>query len=301
MRYEDWHELRHSPDELHNSTNNVDPRDIINPNGPEIILGIYNAITNKELTRFYIKAYDKEGAFYILRHSKYAWVYDDEDLLVKYIGTTADQPKNSVNENKYDFDLIDYEDDEQEILNHQTITKTVYKYFPKNKRELKKYMEMMIQNKDYNLNRIDVSRIYDFSYLFYSWKGIVSKLDIRYWDVSNGVNFSYMFEGCSKFNTDISNWDVSNGRLFTNMFDGCVKFNQDLSGWDVSRGEIFKSMFSNCIEFNQDLSCWNMSNAWDVENMFYRTYNLQYKNKIEYIWKEVHGWLHGSDDKSILF
>ena len=90
MRYEDWHELRHSPDELHNNKNNVDPRDIINPNGPEIILGIYNAITNEELTRFYIKAYDKEGAFYILRHSRYAWVYDDEDLLVKYIGTTAD-------------------------------------------------------------------------------------------------------------------------------------------------------------------------------------------------------------------
>ena len=39
-------------------------------------------------------------------------------------------------------------------------------------------------------------------------------------DVSNGVDFSSMFEGATNFNGDLSGWDVRRGTDFTDMFKG---------------------------------------------------------------------------------
>ena len=272
MKYEDWHELRHSPDELHNNKNNIDPRDIINPNGPEIILGIYNAITNEELTRFYIKAYDKEGAFYILRHSRYAWVYDDEDLLVKYIGTTDDQPKNSVNENKYDFDVIDYEDDEQDILDHQTISKTVYKYFPKNSIQLKRLVRSRINENPYKPYLLDIctSEINSMSELF-NYLGAVEELDLHTWDTSNVTDMSNMFGGCCSLKrVNLQSFDTSNVTNMQNMFNECVSLEYlNLQSFDISNVTNISSMFYNCKSLKElNLSNFDTSSVTDMSFLF---------------------------------
>ena len=43
---------------------------------------------------------------------------------------------------------------------------------------------------------------------------------------------SGLFEG-TDFNGDISSWDVSNVIDMSYMFCGCSKFNQNISAWDV--------------------------------------------------------------------
>ena len=95
-----------------------------------------------------------------------------------------------------------------------------YTLFPKDKDELKKMINEEIKEQGYgaNLNHIDVSKITDFSELF--WR--------------------------SEFNGDISKWDVSKVTDMSTMFEGAESFNQDISGWNVSRVENATDMFFNC-------------------------------------------------------
>jgi len=55
------------------------------------------------------------------------------------------------------------------------------------------------------------------------------------WDISNVVQFDYMFSNALDFNQPLNNWDIHNGNdvLMRHVFDGAVEFNQDLSSWDV--------------------------------------------------------------------
>lgn len=81
-----------------------------------------------------------------------------------------------------------------------------------------------------DLNCIDTSRIKDFSYMFQEMKGL-QDLDISEWDVSKGEEFTFMFCGCTDFNSDISNWNMGEARKCYGMFQGCKEFNCDISGW----------------------------------------------------------------------
>ena len=93
--------------------------------------------------------------------------------------------------------------------------------------------------------------------------------NISKWDVSNIRNMSYMFSGCSDFNSDLSKWNVSNVTDMSHMFSGCENFNSDLSKWNVSNVKNMSYMFYRCSKFNYDLSKWNVSNVTDFYCMFY--------------------------------
>ena len=75
-----------------------------------------------------------------------------------------------------------------------------------------------------SLNYLDVSSIFDMSYLFEDTKytGDISK-----WDVSEVIDMHYMFYN-SKFNNDISQWDVSHVKNMKDMF-AISDFNNDIS------------------------------------------------------------------------
>ena len=142
-----------------------------------------------------------------------------------------------------------------------------YKYFPKDKNELKDIILKRIEAKgnEVNLNDIDVSEITDMSNLFVetNFNG-----DISSWDVSNVKNMNAMFYGCESFNQDISSWDVSNVTDMMGMFSWCEEFNQDISRWDVSNVTDMQGMFYGCKAFNQDISNWDVSNVKWITSIF---------------------------------
>ena len=118
-----------------------------------------------------------------------------------------------------------------------------YNYHPKTKKELKKLINQLIEERgnEGDFNDIDTSEITDMSNLF---------------------------DGIDKFNGDISNWDVSNVTDMSFMFCGCRSFNQDISNWDVSKVTNMKYMFYRCKSFNQDISNWNVSNVKYNQGIF---------------------------------
>ena len=79
-----------------------------------------------------------------------------------------------------------------------------YEYFPKTKNELIKNIKELFNNKIYDFNCIDTSKITDMSELFY--KDIFSniKFNVSKWDVSNVKSMRNMFKGCEFFNCDLS-------------------------------------------------------------------------------------------------
>lgn len=142
----------------------------------------------------------------------------------------------------------------------------LYQYKPQDKTELIECIRDCIDKDIKNLNIIDVSAITDLSHLF---TGIETEgIDIRYWNVSNVVNFNGMCFCSSKFNSDISLWDVSRGEDFTAMFFGCDKFCQDLSNWNMSNARLLNFMFALCYNFNSDLSQWDVQNVENFSHMF---------------------------------
>ena len=55
---------------------------------------------------------------------------------------------------QYNFDIIDYENDD--IIDHQTIYKTIYKYHPKTKDELIALIDERYEEKPYNPYLLDI-------------------------------------------------------------------------------------------------------------------------------------------------
>jgi surface protein len=129
-----------------------------------------------------------------------------------------------------------------------------YKYFPKDREELGKYMKEIFDKdgNDGNFNIIDTSAITDFTN-FFMWSSRYTTCDLSGWDTSNVTNMEYMFSN-SSFNGDISQWDVSNVTSMRGMFSHSP-FNGDISKWDVSKVTNMNNMFFNS-KFNQDLSEW---------------------------------------------
>ena len=179
------------------------------------------------------------------------------------------------------------------MLDKDVTPKILQYYKPGSKTDLEFFIDFALNELDaYDLNFIDVSDITVFSGLFEYWD--CKDINISKWNVSNGRDFSKMFNGASnicdisKWNVsnafdmkfmfadtteidiDISKWNVSNVRDMSFMF-----FNSDFNGnilkWDVSNVEIFTGMFANCPEFSYNVRKWNISSGKEFEGIFYNT------------------------------
>jgi surface protein len=155
-----------------------------------------------------------------------------------------------------------------------------YDYFPETNKELRELIDKIIYKYGIcaDLNNVRVSYINNFEDVF-SGK-VQFNGDVSEWDVSNGLDFRFMFFICRNFNSNVSMWDISNGKYFEYMFSSCDDFNSNLSKWNVSNGKYFFHMFEECYNFNSDLSNWDVSNGTDFDYMFYecKSFNADLSN-----------------------
>ena len=152
-------------------------------------------------------------------------------------------------------------------------TKTQYTCHPKDKYELREILaERLGNDKDANLNDIDVSKIKDMG--IFNSKGLFEGLDphnidISDWNVSKVENMNCMFYGCQNLDCDLGGWDVSSVEDMYMMFAHCKTFKGDgLNYWKVSKVEDTHMMFYECENFNCDLSGWDVSNIKFTKKMF---------------------------------
>ena len=113
-----------------------------------------------------------------------------------------------------------------------------------------------------SLRYLDVSSGTDFNRMFYQARP-GNRLGIDYWNVSNGVNFEYMFAQ-SDFDADISNWDVSNATNMKEMFMQAKLFSCGNKGtaengigqWRPKPEVNLSRFIYQCEKLEYDLSGW---------------------------------------------
>lgn len=132
-----------------------------------------------------------------------------------------------------------------------------------------------------------------FAGTFYYCLSFVEIPDITYWDVSNGVDFSYMFYSCTAlYSLDIHNWNVATGHTFDSMFRSTTAL-RDLviTNWTPVQGVIFDSMFeSTGLDF-LEVPDWDLPIAASFRYTFYATKftslnlsNWNILNAIDFYW-----------------
>lgn len=196
----------------------------------------------------------------------------------------------SLIENIVNFDVTDYQDEKDSIIDNHTINDSLYKYFPKTKYELqgiiiKKLKENKFGSNGFirpDLSDINTSLITDMSNLFSaaptdylnkSWVDawLIDELDLSTWNMSNVVNMYAMFYCCSALQKikfpDCNTSSVTN---ISNMFFGCTTLIElDLSNFDTSNVTDMSCAFQGCdLLRTLDLTNWSTTNIKYMDDLF---------------------------------
>ena len=156
-------------------------------------------------------------------------------------------------------------------------TAKTYTCQPQTKKELRNILEeRLAENKNANLNDIDVSEITDMGFMKDDGHGVglfenldPHNIDISEWDVSNVENMTGMFQFCKNFNSDLSAWDVSKVENMYAMFFECENFEgKGLENWNTSKAQNFNHMFIGCKKLNCNIDNWNTNNVRFKSNIF---------------------------------
>ena len=177
------------------------------------------------------------------------------------------------------FNPVDYEDEEDELINNNDIDKISYKYFPKTFQELKNLViNRFIENpEEPYLSDICTTYITGMQYLFdrlymYVQNGReLKKLDLSAWDVSNVKSMRQMFRGCESLEElNIYGWDTSNVTDMSCMFYDCKSlFKLNLSDFDTSKVTDMSQMFESCKLLKEiNVSNFDTSNVKNINGMF---------------------------------
>lgn len=206
---------------------------------------------------------------------------NNKRIYQKIMRNISKQIKHILDENIQNFDITDYSDDETDIIDRHELNKYVYKYFPKNKAELKSIIEQRIEENHECPYLLDIctTDIIDMSRLFEDCNTI-KKLDLDTWDTSNVVNMGAMFVNCTflkEIKMNKNGFNTSNVITMNSMFFGCKSLESlNLSSWDVSKCENMTGLFNNCESLKElDLSSWDVSNVKYIGIIFARCLRLQ--------------------------
>lgn len=192
------------------------------------------------------------------------------------------------------FNPIDYEDEDNELLNNQTVTNVLNQ--PITLEQLQELVAKRLVNNPENpyLLDIDTSKIKDMSYLFCDirdnsngnkffvkynvYNTNIKKLDLSTWDTSNVKDMSWMFSECeSLIDLDLSGFNTSNVINMAWMFSECESLKKlNILCFDTSNVENMNGMFSACKSLTKlDLSNFNTTNVIYMDWMFSECINLK--------------------------
>ena len=112
--------------------------------------------------------------------------------------------------------------------------------------------------------------------MFFGCSNLIS-LDLSYFDTSNVVDMSSIFQSCTALNfINLSNFNTSKVINMDSMFKECSNITSlDLSNFDTSNVENMHSMFYECLNLNfLNLSSFNTSSVFGVSYMFCKCIGL---------------------------
>lgn len=202
--------------------------------------------------------------------------------------------KRILNEDIQNFNPVDYEDDEHDIIDQDTVF-DLSSYHPKTKEELQDIIEKKVEkerirlrgkrNQIYNidLTDVDISKIIDMSYLFLPIGVTLTKnnkrwtLDISNWNLYRVRNMGLMFGRCETLiELNLSNFDTANVTNMYGMFSECKLIEKlDLSSFNVGNVEKMRCMFDGCESLQEiDFSGWETKKLTDMSTMFGKCQSL---------------------------
>jgi len=187
-----------------------------------------------------------------------------------------------VKNNKNNIELL-INGKKNELIDKYNLEKGINKVTLIIKKNLTNLEEMFYNCKTlYNIDELkylDTTNCSNFEGKFY-YTNISNIKFLENWDVSNVINFSKMFMGCSHISDikPLENWNVSKGTDFSNMFFSFASKISDikpLENWDVSNGINFGEMFQGLeISTINPLKNWNVSNGQNFNYMFSNCFQL---------------------------
>ncbi len=122
----------------------------------------------------------------------------------------------------------------------------------------------------------NVSKVTDFTCMFYGQGIYLTTLDLSKWDTSSATSFNHMFTDCFKLTSlDLSNWNTSNVLTMCNMFDDNYALTTigDISKWNVTKLVDIGGFLNGCTSFTGinnklDLSGWVTSSLRGAQEAF---------------------------------
>ena len=122
----------------------------------------------------------------------------------------------------------------------------------------------------------NVSKVTNFSIMFYGQGTYLTTLDLSKWDTSSATSFNHMFTDCFKLTSlDLSNWNTSNVLTMYNMFDDNYALTTigDISKWNVTKLVDIGGFLNGCTSFTGinsklDLSGWLTSSLRGAQEAF---------------------------------
>jgi surface protein len=118
----------------------------------------------------------------------------------------------------------------------------------------------------FGLNRWNVGRVQDFSYMFADAKALDA--DVSAWNTSSATTMQAMFYGAETFNGNLAAWDVANVESMARVFSSAFGFQGgDLTKWNVSKVQDMTEMFLQSRVFIGDISTWDTSSVTTMNSM----------------------------------
>ncbi|MCQ2974028.1 MAG: DUF285 domain-containing protein [Bacteroidales bacterium] len=130
-----------------------------------------------------------------------------------------------------------------------------------------------------NLEKLNVSKTEDFSYMFSSCNAI-EKLDLSSWKMDKAINLSHMFYSCESLKEiNLSNWKLIYCEDMSYTFAYCKSLENLIFDKSGISSENLESTFYGCSSLKSiDLSNWYCPFCTKANDMFYKCTNLESVN-----------------------